>query len=76
LSWSCSDPENDLITYDVYFGDNPPILVSNDQSENLFLVEAVENNTTYFWKIVAFDGFVFVVKKSNHSGTNTKRNNK
>ncbi|MCF8405534.1 MAG: right-handed parallel beta-helix repeat-containing protein [Bacteroidales bacterium] len=56
LSWSCSDPENDPLTYDVYFGEtNPPSLVSTGQSATTYDPGTLNNNTTYYWKIAAHD---------------------
>ncbi len=56
LTWSCSDPEGDPLTYDVYFGtsNNPPLVVSNQTSASYDLVQ-LDNNTTYYWKITAKD---------------------
>ncbi len=56
LSWSCSDPENDPLTYDVYFGtSNPPSLVSSGQTDSTFVYGILDYDSTYFWKIVAHD---------------------
>ncbi len=58
LLWQPSvDPDGDSITYTVYFGtDNPPksIRVSGLTTPEL-IVNDLEPNTTYFWKIVAKD---------------------
>ena len=56
LSWSCSDPDNDPLTYDVYFGEslNPP-LINPGQSETTFYPGPLNNETTYYWKIIAND---------------------
>jgi hypothetical protein len=56
LSWLCSDPDNDPLTYDVYFGTaaNPPLLVSGITS-NTYNPGQLNQSTTYFWKIVAKD---------------------
>jgi uncharacterized protein (TIGR02145 family) len=57
LSWTCSDPENDPLTYDVYFGPGtPPELVSTGQSQANYNPGMLDENTTYYWKIVALDG--------------------
>jgi phage-related protein len=55
LNWNCSDPDGDPLTYDMYFGttENPP-LVSQGQSENYYAV-TLDENQTYYWKIVAHD---------------------
>ena len=56
LSWSCSDPDGDPLTYDVYFGTttNPPLVGSNQSNTN-YNPGQLDNNTTYYWKIVAKD---------------------
>jgi uncharacterized protein (TIGR02145 family) len=57
LSWSCSDPENDPLTYDVYFGETTPLdLVSTGQSLTSFNPGSLIQNTMYYWKIIALDG--------------------
>jgi len=56
ISWTGSDPDNDDLTYDVYFGTTspPPKIVSN-QSETSYAPENLVNLTTYYWQIVAWD---------------------
>lgn len=58
LSWNCSDPDGDDLTYDVYFEANDPspdILVSNNQTEKTYDLLKLEYSTMYYWKIVAWD---------------------
>jgi len=57
LSWSCSDPDNDELKYNIYFGtnDNPPLIIK-DSITNTFKPGELSENTTYYWKIVAKDG--------------------
>jgi hypothetical protein len=56
LSWSGGDPNGDPVTYDVYFGStNPPPQVSSNQSETTYDLGTLNHNTTYYWKIVAWD---------------------
>jgi uncharacterized protein (TIGR02145 family) len=56
ISWFCSDPENDPMTYDVYFSsNNPPTLVSTGQASTTYVPATLLNNYDYFWKIVAHD---------------------
>lgn len=58
LSWNCNDPENDPLTYDVYFGNsNSPALVSSGQSINTYNPGTLAYSTTYYWKVVAIDYF-------------------
>ena len=56
LSWSCTDPESDPLTYDVYFGTaaTPP-RVSAGQSVAVYDPGALIDTTTYYWQIVAHD---------------------
>lgn len=58
LTWDCSDPDNDPITYDVYFGtDNPPATkVSPAQSGKSLVRSGLDDGKTYYWKVVAYDG--------------------
>jgi uncharacterized protein (TIGR02145 family) len=59
LSWTCTDPENDVLTYDVYFGTtNPPAQVSTGQSGETFDPGVLGFSTSYYWKIVAHDNYV------------------
>ena len=56
LSWQCSDPDGDNLTYDVYLGtsDDPP-KVSSNQSATTYNLSNLQYSTTYYWKIVAWD---------------------
>ncbi|MBI3189981.1 MAG: hypothetical protein HYZ33_04970 [Ignavibacteriales bacterium] len=57
LDWSCFDPDNDPMTYDVYFGtDNPPASkISSGQNSTFLSWSGLNNSTTYYWNIVAKD---------------------
>lgn len=56
LSWQCSDPDNDPLTYDVLFGTtNPPASVSTSQSAATYNPGPLTGNTTYYWKVTAKD---------------------
>ena len=57
LSWSCSDPDGDALKYDIYLGTSipPPLVKSNHTSTTYDPI--LENNTTYYWKVVAKDGY-------------------
>jgi hypothetical protein len=60
LSWSCSDPDGDDLTYDVYFeadDSTPDVLVSNNQSETWYDPGTMEYSTHYYWQIVAWDEY-------------------
>ena len=56
LNWEGSDPENDILSYDVYFGsDNPPPLVNSGQRSSSYDLDTLGFHETYYWKIVATD---------------------
>ena len=56
LGWSCSDPDGDPLKYDVYFGTtNDPPLVSEDITSTNYDPGTLQENTVYYWKIVAKD---------------------
>jgi hypothetical protein len=56
LSWTGGDPDGDPVTYVVYFGTNstPPEVVNN-QTATMYAPGILNNNTTYYWKIIAWD---------------------
>jgi hypothetical protein len=58
LSWTCSDPDGDNLTYNVYFeadDPTPDVLVSENQTETTFDPGQMNYETTYYWQIVAWD---------------------
>jgi parallel beta-helix repeat protein len=57
LSWKCSDPDGDLLTYDVYYDTNTtPKQVAWNQSMTSYNPSVdMSYNTTYYWMIVAWD---------------------
>jgi uncharacterized protein (TIGR02145 family) len=56
LSWTGTDPNNDLILYDVFLDTiNPPSLVSSGQTGNTFNPDSLAYSKTYFWQIAAYD---------------------
>jgi hypothetical protein len=58
LSWIGGDPDGDLVTYDVFFGNNsPPQQVSWNQSEVEYDPGILDYETIYYWRIVAWDAF-------------------
>ena len=57
IAWACIDPEEDPLTYDVYFGtqENPTQLIADDISNNYFNLPTLDFLTQYYWKVVASD---------------------
>ncbi|MDP8207083.1 MAG: SUMF1/EgtB/PvdO family nonheme iron enzyme [Candidatus Electryonea clarkiae] len=56
LSWTCSDPDDDSLTYDIYLGTSTtPTLASSDLSTTTYDPESLNSDATYYWKIVASD---------------------
>ncbi len=57
LSWTCSDPDGDPLTYDVWFG--PPLMelqIATGISETIVYVDGMRGNTEYSWSVTAHDG--------------------
>jgi len=61
VSWTCSDPDGDDITYDVYFGTSspPPKVVSNQTELNYDPPGLLDFTTEYYWQIVAWDEYKY-----------------
>ena len=58
LSWTGGDPDNDSVTYDLYFGTNSsPLLFAEDLTETSFDPGTLSYLTTYYWMIRATDSF-------------------
>lgn len=56
LSWSGGDPDGDSVTYDVYFGTtSSPPQVATGQLNTMYDPGTLQHETTYYWKIVAWD---------------------
>ncbi len=63
LAWTGSDPDGDILTYDIRFGPtNTPNVVSTNLTTAMFNPGGLAFNTTYFWQIIA---------KDNQGGSNT-----
>jgi len=56
ICWTGGDPDGDPVTYDVYLGNiSPPPKISFNQASNCIDPGFLKLNTTYYWKIVAWD---------------------
>jgi VCBS repeat-containing protein len=56
LSWTGGDPNWDIVTYDVYFGNtSSPDKIMSNQSGTIYNPGGDGLYTTYYWKIVAWD---------------------
>ena len=57
LSWLGGDPDvGDIVTYDIYLGTiSPPFLIEFNYSGNTYYPGGLNEDTTYYWKIVAWD---------------------
>lgn len=57
LSWECSDPDGNNLTYNLYFGNSiDPPLISSGLEEADFDPGRLEYGMTYYWRVVASDG--------------------
>ena len=56
LSWKASDPENDELVYDLYFGDiNKMNLLASELKATSYNVGNLEPQKIYYWKVVVKD---------------------
>lgn len=55
LQWSCSDVDNDALSYTIYFGTtNPPVAIGQGYSSESYTV-SLNSSTSYYWKIDVTD---------------------
>jgi len=56
LDWTGVDVDNDISTYDIYFGTTAtPVLLKSNQVDSMLSDVAVNANTTYYWKVITRD---------------------
>jgi hypothetical protein len=57
LSWAAADPDQDVLTFDVYLGKTTtPELVSDNQSSTSYTPARLDNSTQYYWRVIVSDG--------------------
>ncbi len=60
LGWECSDPDDDLLRYDIYFGlISPPSKIETDFPGDTYLISNLQPGTSYFWRILARDRYLY-----------------
>ncbi len=57
LSWTASDPDNDIVSYDVYFGTSSttPALLKAGVTDLFLNNVPVNSATTYYWRVITND---------------------
>jgi hypothetical protein len=57
LSWDCSDPDGNTLTYDIFLGNtsNPPKIISRQASTSF--TPSLDSKTMYNWRIIAYDDY-------------------
>ena len=56
LNWTGGDPDNDKVTYNVYFGTtSSPSIKSINQTTLLYNPGTMNYSTIYYWRIIAWD---------------------
>ena len=56
LSWTCSDPDNDTLTYDILFGQAGNIsTLATAVSDSFYFISNLQPCSEYFWQILAHD---------------------
>lgn len=58
LSWNCTDPDNDPITYRLIVKNNKTdkVRTYKNITEKKFVLDSLEFGTSYFWQVIASDG--------------------
>lgn len=66
VNWDCSDPENDPISYDIYFSKkNPPVAkVEDSYIKQTYTIDSLTDSTDYYIQIVARDFYHAVSNSS------------
>ncbi|MCD6445857.1 VWA domain-containing protein, partial [Candidatus Bathyarchaeota archaeon] len=60
LEWECKDPDDDVLIYQILFGKDPgPLKKIAEVKGNKYEIRNLELDTTYYWRVIAFDGTSF-----------------
>ena len=58
ISWECTEPDGESLTYDIYFGTtNSPELIEEDYTENSYELSELYGSQKYYWRIIAKDSY-------------------
>ncbi|MEO2061855.1 MAG: fibronectin type III domain-containing protein [Christiangramia sp.] len=56
LKWKTSDADDDILTYDLYFGtSNNPELYKENLADPSYILTNLQSDTSYFWRITVKD---------------------
>jgi len=65
LDWSATDDEGEEISYDIFFGTtNPPELVHTAYTSDSLIIDTLDWQTTFYWKIIAHDIYGNITESS------------
>ena len=56
MSWECTDPNDDALTYTIFRGDSIETLIEWSSTEDTIMSAYFLPKGTYYWKVVASDG--------------------
>ncbi|NPA45478.1 MAG: hypothetical protein GXO49_08085 [Chlorobi bacterium] len=56
ISWECSEPDGEEISYDIYFGTSEtPELIEENYTQKTYELQNIKGNQKYYWQIIAKD---------------------
>lgn len=56
VSWQCSDPDGDSLTFDIYVGTgNPPGIAFTNHADSTIQFHNLLSDTVYYWQVTAMD---------------------
>lgn len=58
ISWECTEPDGETLSYDIYFGTtDTPELIEEDYTTNSYELPTLTGNQKYYWRIIAKDTY-------------------